>query len=417
MWGLGTIVGPALGGLLAEVDPHGASVFHTFPYLLPNLATAAIAAVAMGFCHKFLPETRPKRQAMAALDAAQDDAGSAAVELDAAPHGGGAGEGDAWDGDAKGGGQNPAPSKAAAASGDGEAGGEAGDAPPSGCGRCGFARVPRRAFAPIIAYGLIACSSILWDEVFPLWCVAPRCSGGLGLSSQLVGGLLTSAGVALIVFQVFFFPLLARCWPISKIFKTAAALAAALALCPPLFARAFGIVPHPECCAAADAPPRCAAEPADRRTPLVMVLALMRVFETFSKSAAFTTVFMMINNSVDAELRGSVNGLSMGVAAGFRAVGPPLGAITFAWSLTNGLPPPLDVHLAFVLVCCVTALTSAFGCVYLDGELYDRSPEERRRARGARAVEPAQAAGESQRASGTRRAAARTAPDHAPDAT
>lgn len=39
----------------------------------------------------------------------------------------------------------------------------------------------------------------------------------------------------------------------------------------------------------------------------------------------------------------------MAVSSGFKAVGPTLGAVTFAWSLTNGVAMPLDVHFTFFL--------------------------------------------------------------------
>ena len=45
MWGLGNMLGPAIGGLLSETGPPD-SFLGRFPYLLPNLVTAVFAVLA-----------------------------------------------------------------------------------------------------------------------------------------------------------------------------------------------------------------------------------------------------------------------------------------------------------------------------------------------------------------------------------
>lgn len=64
-WSLGLIIGPAVGGLLANpaklypktfVD---IQLFVDFPYLLPNLITSAVAIIALLLTALFFPETLP----------------------------------------------------------------------------------------------------------------------------------------------------------------------------------------------------------------------------------------------------------------------------------------------------------------------------------------------------------------------
>ena len=73
----------------------------------------------------------------------------------------------------------------------------------------------------------------------------------------------------------------------------------------------------------------------------------------------FTAVFLIINNSCTRSQRGRVNGLGMSTSSGFKAVGPTLGAVAFAWSLTNGHEAPLlNVYFTF-LVCALLMISVA----------------------------------------------------------
>ena len=111
--------------------------------------------------------------------------------------------------------------------------------------------------------------------------------------------------------------------------------------------------------------------PAD--TALITVLCLLRVLQAAAGAAMFTSTFIIINNSVDASNRGRVNGLSMALAAAFRALGPVVGANSFAWALTNGLGAPFDVHFTFNLCALLGMGTSLFGLRWLPGHAYDQA--------------------------------------------
>ena len=92
----------------------------------------------------------------------------------------------------------------------------------------------------------------------------------------------------------------------------------------------------------------------------------------------------MINNSVERERRGRVQGLAMAGAALMRAAGPLIGSVLFAWSLTNGLDAPgLKVEFTFLLCAVGSAATGAFGLARI-GARYNA---EVRPARAAPAAE------------------------------
>ena len=120
------------------------------------------------------------------------------------------------------------------------------------------------------------------------------------------------------------FPLVAKRVPLTRIFKLCSLGAIVLYTIPPFFALL----------------------PASLRIPVLMLqAALLQSFQ----SSMFTAVFMVINNSCTKAQRGRVNGLGMSFSSGFKAAGPAISAVTFAWSLTNDLSEPLDVHLTFYL--------------------------------------------------------------------
>ena len=50
----------------------------------------------------------------------------------------------------------------------------------------------------------------------------------------------------------------------------------------------------------------------------------------------YISVSLMINNSVLAETRGIINGISQSLVAVGRGVGPSVGSLSFAWSENNG---------------------------------------------------------------------------------
>ena len=68
VWSIGTIVGPAIGGLSARPASSMPSLFSStglfaqFPYLLPNLICAALLLLSVIFGHYFLNETQPDLQ-------------------------------------------------------------------------------------------------------------------------------------------------------------------------------------------------------------------------------------------------------------------------------------------------------------------------------------------------------------------
>ena len=85
--GLGRLIGPAIGGLLAEPATQYPSVFGgspllvSYPYLLPCLICAMIALTALIFCCIYLRETLPSRRERDGRRCGQSNAAAIAVNV------------------------------------------------------------------------------------------------------------------------------------------------------------------------------------------------------------------------------------------------------------------------------------------------------------------------------------------------
>ncbi|CAL0303605.1 unnamed protein product [Lupinus luteus] len=175
-WGIGLIIGPALGGYLAqpvEKYPHvfsKGSFWEKFPYSLPCFIISGLAFVAAIVCI-WIPETLHNHNG--GNESTDDD--TEALENGSS-------------------------------------------------GSCQDKIVQKNEnllrnwplMAAILIYSIYALHDIAYQEVFSLWAVSPRRLGGLNYTTDDVGNVLSISGVALIIYQLTLYPSLEKaCGPIS----------------------------------------------------------------------------------------------------------------------------------------------------------------------------------------------------------
>ena len=102
-------------------------------------------------------------------------------------------------------------------------------------------------------------------------------------------------------------------------------------------------------------------------------LALM-LSRGLSAVTAFTSVFIMINNSCTSSKRGTVVGFSQTMASVTRATFPGIAGMIFTWTLKAGLPAPFDEHL--VWICLAVFLLVLFAVSFLTDTSINTKPEE-----------------------------------------
>ncbi|KAG2555678.1 hypothetical protein PVAP13_8NG035802 [Panicum virgatum] len=155
-WGMGVIIGPAIGGYLAQPVKqyphlfHEKSVFGRFPYLLPCLFISFFATLVFISC-AWLPETLHKHKD---LDRTVEMVEGSTVQESTEP-----------------------PKKSL------------------------LKNWP--LMSSIITYCVFSLHDTAYVEIFSLWTVSNRKYGGLSFSSKDVGQVLTVAGASLLVYQLF----------------------------------------------------------------------------------------------------------------------------------------------------------------------------------------------------------------------
>ncbi|XP_041023596.1 protein ZINC INDUCED FACILITATOR 1-like isoform X2 [Juglans microcarpa x Juglans regia] len=176
-WGIGLVLGPAVGGFLAqpaEKYPQifsEESLFGRFPYLLPCLLISIFALGVSILCF-WLPETLHMHPKDNGELEDSNDAGEATIN---GPDGK----------------QNMKKSEKYPAS-----------------QQSLLKNWP--LMSSIIVYCVFQLHDMAYTEIFSLWAVSPRKYGGLSYSTADIGEVLAITGFGLLVFQLFVYPLVVR---------------------------------------------------------------------------------------------------------------------------------------------------------------------------------------------------------------
>lgn len=205
-----------------------------------------------------------------------------------------------------------------------------------------FARQYKLCIWTICSYCVISFVYITNDEVFPVWAVAPTASGGLDFSIQNIGYTWIFSGLFLITFQLFAYTLIAAKFGAKWALRSGAILGVV----------AFVIMPT-------------AAVFADSSKPLMWISLLFGwALRIGSGTMCFTSVNVLINESVPAHNTGTANGLAFALSAPIKAIGPAVGGSLMAWSLSNGLSFPFNYYFTYLVLSVASLLVFASTAMY-----------------------------------------------------
>ncbi|KAJ3007569.1 hypothetical protein HKX48_009049 [Thoreauomyces humboldtii] len=284
-FGMGAIVGPVIGGILATPTENLAFIFagNTFlaryPYFLPCIACSAFSVAGIllttfGYeetLGRTAPTASPERKSQKTLAPKGMDEGSddkppshpalihrgSTISLDEIPH-----------------------------------------------------SVPRhslrslmtvRILLPSTAYGLWALVQVVFDETLSIYAVADPSAHGLGLSSRTLGTVLASAGVMQVFAQAVLYPFCERRVGFVGCFK-----AACVGMT--VFVVAAGLVPN------------VIGNPAaEGQVPVALVLGVVLFGRTVAIVFGYISIMIMINNSAPApSTLGAVHGIGQMTSSAAR---------------------------------------------------------------------------------------------------
>ncbi|TPX37689.1 hypothetical protein SmJEL517_g00556 [Synchytrium microbalum] len=340
VWGVGSIMGPVIGGVLAKPAEKWPEIFAPFPllvkypYLLPCIVSAFISCIGLVVGCVFLEETAPGRgsgtfsqrglshtaeeerpllsnSTTAPSDIViEDETDQCRAELSR------------WESDAT-------------AVGESQVAGTKTGKPDA------LWSIGSVAKKTIFAYSMLSFQNIMLDEVFSLWTVTPPRDGGLGFTSTDIGFSLSIMGVVTLICQLGLYPSLSRRFGAATLYRIAMPCYIFVFLAYPLVSTYVST-----------------GEGGSRDGFVWPVLLLVMTCRTFLNVCAFTSIMIMINNAAPLGKLGIVNGISQTSAAFVRSVGPCLGGSLWAWSLTNSQAFPLNHWFVFFFLMVMGSLAS-----------------------------------------------------------
>ncbi|CAN7037720.1 unnamed protein product [Brassica rapa subsp. trilocularis] len=269
-WGIGLIIGPALGGFLAQpADKYPNvfskdSIFGRFRYALPCFTISAFALVVTVLCC-FIPETLHNHK----QDITSDDDSYEVLEAASLESTGKTGK-------------NEKTSQ-------------------------GSLLKNWPLMSSIIVYCVLCLHDTAYSEIFALWANSPRKYGGLSYSTNDVGTVLAISGLGLFSFQVFVYPLAERLLGPVLVTRYAGALMIPIQMSYPFIANLSGL-------------------------SLSLLLNCASILINVLSVSAITGLLILQNKAVDQSQRGAANGIAMTAMSLFKTVGPAGAGILFSWS-------------------------------------------------------------------------------------
>lgn len=306
VWSIGTIIGPAIGGTFARPAISMPSIFSDtgifahFPFLLPNLICAAILLISILFSYFFLIETHPDMQPWST----QEELDHTTVETPLLTAGATADYGVDLRADTYGtfNTVNIRESKEWMLNADG-----------SSISSKDTPKVFTRKVAMIVvALGIFTYHSMTYDHLLPIFLQDDRIStssvpqspfnipGGLGLSIQSVGIIMSVNGLIALFIQAILFPLFASWLGVWKTFVMVTVL----------HPMAYFIVPY------------LAFVPANSLYPGIYVCLAIR---NFLSILAYPVLLILLKEATTSpSVLGKVNGLAASAGAACRTIAPPI---------------------------------------------------------------------------------------------
>ncbi|XP_062077133.1 protein ZINC INDUCED FACILITATOR 1-like isoform X1 [Humulus lupulus] len=294
-WGIALVIGPALGGFLAQPAEKfpdvfsKESLFGRFPYFLPCLFISIIALVITILCF-WLPETlhfhnkNDEEEHEKLCDRLEASTYGSDLDLNSQKC-----EEDC---------QTPQQSL--------------------------YKNWP--LMSSIIVYCVFQLHDMAYAEIFPLWAVSPKKLGGLSYSSSQVGEALSISGMGMLLFQLFVYPPLEKKCGFLKLTQIGAVVTIALLSTYPLMVNLSGLT-------------------------LTLVIDYASVMKNIVSVSIATGLFLLQNRAVSQKQRGAANGISMAGMSLFKAAGPAGGGSLFSWAMSRQHASFLPgVHMVFFIL-------------------------------------------------------------------
>lgn len=202
----------------------------------------------------------------------------------------------------------------------------------------------------ILIYFNMRMSSLGSESIIPLLQATSKKNKGLELTSKNIGVNLMISAIFLAIFSIMVIPKLKNRYGTLKLFKCAQLLS-------PFTNVSISILSDL----------RYLLNPIE----LSVVTIILIIIRGSVITITVILINLLINNSTEKKYIGRINGISQSFAALGSTIGPALSGILFAWSISNNINFPFDVHFSFIIF-------SLFSCIniiiinYVDNSITNR---------------------------------------------
>mmetsp|Transcript_155826 Transcript_155826/g.283441 ORF Transcript_155826/g.283441 Transcript_155826/m.283441 type:complete len:565 (+) Transcript_155826:119-1813(+) len=180
----------------------------------------------------------------------------------------------------------------------------------------------------VLLYCVLSFVDFITHEVLPLWATASIANGGLAWDSSQVGSLIGVVAAATLVLQLLIYPPLVGCIGMLPLYRIC--ILGVMLAC--FFTPWLPVV-------------------TGHAAPVIWpALILTRGLQEFFKQSLFIASFGFVNNSTTIQQRGLVNGVAISLASLTKALGPVVGGSVFAWTVSSNMKYPFNIHGPWILI-------------------------------------------------------------------
>ncbi|RCI06858.1 hypothetical protein CU098_008806 [Rhizopus stolonifer] len=326
MYGLGSIIGPMLGGFLSHPVQNYPSIFGhlgyltdfltEYPYFLPCFISAFICVLGLIFGFFYLEETHP---AYACQELDEEETSL----LQSNGQGYSTFDPDQHDRTIQ---KSPTPTVKYQ--------------PPTL-----KESITPTVLAICITYGFFAFQAVYMDELFPLYTASTRDNGGLGFNSNEIGTALAYSGIVTLFSQLVLLPTLTRKLGLLRLFQLSLFVLVFLYSSQGIIRTLYSI-------------PDFYGQ-VNTKLWVWVGLLISQTIKTLCHTICFTCCTILINNAAPrTDSLGAVNGFSQCCASATRALGPAIcGSLWSAALSANWLPYIFRVNVSFVFLALIGGAT------------------------------------------------------------
>jgi len=181
-----------------------------------------------------------------------------------------------------------------------------------------FTEVSSSSWSTILSFSGQSLIGAIQAELFPIFLATPVMLGGLGFNTSDIGMVMSYGGVTLLFLQLFLYPKLQRKLGTLFLYQSAYLCYIPITILFPALVLVL-----------------------DSSFFWVIMLALITARTACNVFIATSINILLVDTCPDKHILGKINGIAMACSALVRTFGPTICGITYSWSLSNSYTFPL----------------------------------------------------------------------------